>query len=187
MESEIIDGNLFLPTLHRICTPSKAKALLLRPRKNALPVCIKDISPRSISERGQFLIIHTASRCSFDQGFVIHDCLIEAEASSKVVCCIAITFENAAGNIASETALADHVNRLAGGHLIKAFSQLIDGDVIEALDVSALIFTDCSGIKQSYAAVSRELIGILNMPLLQNPGCNIVYHKACHIDRILCG
>ena len=109
-------------------------------------------------ERGLFLIIHTASCCSFYQSSVIHDCLIKAEASSKVVCCIAITFENAAGNIASEPTLADHVNGLAGIHFVKTFSQLVNRNVVKALDMTSLIFSDCTGIKQGYAAISRKLI-----------------------------
>ena len=132
-------------------------------------------------------IIHTASCCSFDQGFVIHDCLIEAEASCKVVCCITVTLENAAGNIASEAALADHVDGLAGIHLSKAFSQLVNRNVVKALDMTSLIFSDCTGIKQGYAAVARKFIRILDMPLLHNTACDIVDHEACHIHGILCG
>ena len=131
--------------------------------------------------------VHTARGCLFDEGSVVHNRLVEAEATCKVVCGIAVSLENTAGNIATQTALTNHVDGLARIDLIKTISQLIDGDVIEALDVSSLIFTDGSGIQKRYAAVSRELVGILNMPLLQDPGCDSVYHKACHIDRILCG
>ena len=138
-------------------------------------------------ERGQFLIIHTASCCSFDQGSVIHDCLIEAEAACKVICCIAVSFENTAGNIASEPTLADHVNGLAGIHLIKAFSQLVNGNVVKAFNMTSLIFSDCSGIQQGYAAVSGKLIRVLDMPLLHNTACDVVDHKASHIYGILCG
>ena len=115
-------------------------------------------------------VIHTARGCAFNESTVIHNSLIEAEAAGKVVCCIAITFENSAGDIAAQTALTNHVDGLSRIHLIKTLSQLIDGNVIEALDVSSLIFTDGSGIQKRYAAVSRELVCILNMPLLQNPG-----------------
>ena len=131
--------------------------------------------------------VHTARGCSFDEGSVVHNRLVEAEATCKVICGIAVSFEDTAGDIAAQTALTNHVDGLARIDLIKTISQLIDGDVIEALDVSSLIFTDGSGIKKRYASVSRELIRILDMPLLQDSGCDIVYHKACHIDRILCG
>ena len=131
--------------------------------------------------------VHTASGCLFDEGSVVHNRLIEAESACKVICCIAVAFKDTAGDIAAQTTLTNDVDWLDRIYLVKTISQLIDGDVIEALDVSSLIFTDGSGIQKRYAAVSRKLIRVFNMPLLQNSGCDIVYHKACHIDRILCG
>ena len=131
--------------------------------------------------------VHTASGCSFDEGSVIHNRLVEAESACKVICGIAVAFKDTTGDIATQTTLTNDVDWLDRIYLVKTISQLIDGDVIEPLDMSALIFTDGSGIKKRYASVSRELIGILDMPLLQDSGCDIVYHKACHIDRILCG
>ena len=131
--------------------------------------------------------VHTASGCSFDEGSVVHNRLVEAEATCKVICGIAVAFKDTTGDIATQTTLTNDVDDLARIYLVKALSQLIDGDIIETLDVSSLIFTDGSGIQKRYAAVSRELIGILNMPLLHNTARDVVDHKASHIHGILCG
>ena len=52
--------------------------------------------------------------------------------------------------------------------------------------MTPFIFACCTGIKQGYAAVSRKLIRVFNMPLLHNTARDVVDHKASHIHGILC-
>ena len=92
-------------------------------------------------------MIHSAAISAFDQRTVIDHRIVEAEATGKVIGGKTVAFQNAAGDIAAKAALADHVDGLAGIHLIKAFSQLVNRNVLKAFDMTSLVFSDCTGIK----------------------------------------
>ena len=107
------------------------------------------------------LLIHAAGISLFDQRPVIHDCIVNPESSGEVVGFIAAALQNSAGNAASQAALADHINRLTFFDLIQTITQFVNGNVLEAFDVSMGEFAYGSGVKQRYASIAGQLCRIL--------------------------
>ena len=75
-----------------------------------------------------YSLVHTAGISRFDQRAIMHDRVVEPESSGEIIGFIAVALQNTAGNIASQTALADDINRLAFFDLAKAIAQLVNGD-----------------------------------------------------------
>ena len=57
-------------------------------------------------------LIHAAGCCLFNQAAVMGHRIVETEAAGKVIAFKAISAENAAGDVAAQTALTDDVDRL---------------------------------------------------------------------------
>ena len=103
------------------------------------------------------LFVHTTGKGCFDQSPVVHDRIIEPETTGKVVGFETISFQNPGGNVAAQTALADDLHRLSGFDLTDPLPQFIHRDVLEAVDMSPVVFTHRPGIQQGHTSVSGQI------------------------------
>ena len=106
------------------------------------------ISPDA-EHQGIFLysLIHSADRCLFDQGVVIHHRIVEPETTGKVIGFKAVTLQNPGGDVAAQTALADHIDGFSGFDLPDSLPQFVHRDISEAFDVSTAVLAHCPGIQ----------------------------------------
>ena len=75
------------------------------------------------------LFVHSTAHGSFNQCPVVCYRIIEAEPSGEVIGFVAVGFQNAAGNIAAQAALAGHIYRLTRLYLIQPVPQVIQRNI----------------------------------------------------------
>lgn len=100
---------------------------------------------------------------AFDQTAVMRHRIIKPETAGAVIAGKAVTRQNAAGDVAAQAALTDHIDRFAGLERIQLLPQFIHRDIAEALDMSLPVFLRRAHIQQDSA---RNRVKFLHAPFL---------------------